>query len=63
MMACCPKEYIIMSLNKEILKRFEDEHGISLKEYGKIIDKKYEEKYKKEIEIIENNIEKNLIKW
>lgn len=52
-----------MSLNKEILKRFEDEHGISLKEYGKIIDKKYEEKYKKEIEIIENNIEKNLIKW
>lgn len=52
-----------MSLNKEILKRFEDEHGISLKEYGKTIDKKYEEKYKKEIEIIENNIKKNLIKW
>ncbi len=52
-----------MSLSKKILDDFEEEHGISLKKYGEIIDKKYEEKYRKEIEKVEKEIKINLKKW
>lgn len=54
---------VIMSLSKKILDDFEEEHGISLKKYGEIIDKKYEEKYRKEIEKVEKEIEINLKQW
>lgn len=62
-MECWMTWQVIMSLSKKILDDFEEEHGISLKKYGEIIDKKYEEKYRKEIEKVEKEIEINLKQW
>ena len=62
-MECWITWQVIMSLSKKILNDFEEEHGISLKKYGEIIDKKYEEKYRKEIEKVEKEITINLKKW
>ena len=62
-MECWITWQVIMSLSKKILDDFEEEHGISLKKYGEIIDKKYEEKYRKEIEKVEKEIEINLKQW
>lgn len=61
-MECWITWQVIMSLSKKILNDFEEEHGISLKKYGEIIDKKYEEKYRKEIEKVEKEITINLKK-